>query len=72
MNNQEEIKKEEVAETQPKQEFPNEQEINHFNNIIQKLNDIEAKFSEISFTNKNVELQPQEETKTIKEEFKLG
>ena len=69
MNN-EEIKKEEiVSETK---DIPQEQEINKFNDIIQKLNDIESKFSELSFTNKNVELQPQEENIKIKEEFKLG
>lgn len=69
MNN-EEIKKEEIVSEA--KDFPQEQEINKFNDIIQKLNDIEAKFSEISFTNKNVELQPQEEIIKIKEEFKLG
>lgn len=69
MNN-EEIKKEEiVSETK---NLPSEQEINKFNDIIQKLNDIESKFSELSFTNKNVELKPQEENIKIKEEFKLG
>lgn len=55
-----------------KQELPSETEINKYNDIIKKLNDIEQKFSEVTFTNKNVELKPQEETKTIKEEFKLG
>ena len=69
MNN-EEIKKEEVVSES--KNFPQEQEINKFNDIIQKLNDIESKFSELSFTNKNVELQPQEENIKIKEEFKLG
>lgn len=69
MNN-EELKKEEVVSES--KNFPQEQEINKFNDIIQKLNDIESKFSELSFTNKNVELQPQEENIKIKEEFKLG
>lgn len=69
MDNQE-IKKEEIiSETK---NLPSEQEINKFNDIIQKLNDIESKFSELSFTNKNVELKPQEENIKIKEEFKLG
>lgn len=60
-----------VAE-EVKQELPSETEVIKYNDIIKKLNDIEQKFSEVSFTNKNVELKPQEETKTIKEEFKLG
>lgn len=69
MNNEEQ--KTIVAE-EVKQELPSETETKKYNDIIKKLNDIEQKFSEVTFTNKNVELKPQEETKTIKEEFKLG